>query len=152
MWGEYDLITMANDMPNCCSAFIADFTYTFSFVLSKDWAHTQIEIKVLPFRADHHCSNTYPLQYGHILTNCGRDKFATILQGAFPDAFCFMKRAVYWFKYHKGLFARIWLKISHHRFTKWLRAVSEQTISWTNCPNIAVAKWCPKRVNAIYCA
>ena len=57
-----------------------------------------------------------------ILTHLLLEKIATISQTIFSNAFSRMKGLVYWFESHWPLFLRVQLRISQHRFRKWLGA------------------------------
>ena len=54
------------------------------------------------------------------LTHLTLDKMDAIPQIIFSDAFSWMKRFVFWLKFHWSLFLRVQLTISQHWFRQWL--------------------------------
>ena len=74
---------------------------------------------------------------GAFLSQCGREKMATILLTTFSSAFSWMKMYEFWFKFHWSLFLRVLLTIFQHWFRWWF-----STYKATNhCPNQCCLVW-----------
>ena len=63
---------------------------------------------------------------------CCLNKMAAILQMTIPNAFCWMKRFIFWSKFHWNLSLRVNLTISQHWFWCWLgtKLLTSRYLNW----------------------